>query len=46
MEDLWKVDTKLAKEATTYADEQGNITLSDIPAEMAKKLFDYGLVGG
>jgi len=36
MEDIWKVDKKLAKEATQYADENGNITLSDIPAEMAK----------
>ena len=46
MEDLWKVDKKLAKEATQYADENGNVTLSDIPAEMAKWLFDDGLVGG
>lgn len=32
MEDLWRVDPKLAMEATLFADENGDVSLADIPA--------------
>ena len=46
MEDLWRVDPKLAMEVTSFADEFGNVTITDIPAHLAKKMFIDGLVGG
>lgn len=46
MEDLWRVDPKLALEVTSFADENGNVTITDIPAHMAKRIFVDGLVGG